>query len=94
MENETLGTLEGILGMVTGFGLSSFHSIQTYNLMKRAGMYVTDELGRYPELATLEGIGYTTTNALACFSLLIGGFYIGSKIGKFIKNYFNSRSHS
>jgi len=76
-------TLEGVLGLAFGMGLSVAHSIQMYNLMERAGMYVTGEPPEpfYPELGTPEGIGYQLAAAAGTAALFFGGLHLGRLVG-------------
>ena len=79
---EKEGKLETILGLATGLGLATYHQIQMYNLMEKAGMYETNEIGQYIKASEWP----IWTISTACLSLLFGGMYIGRKVGKFIKN--------
>jgi hypothetical protein len=68
---------ESILGIMAAGGSAIFYQMQMYDLMERSGLY---EIG-------LETNDYTVKSLaifMGCASIICCGFYIGSKIGKYL----------
>jgi len=83
LEEKPLSGLEGTLGSMVAGSLAFLQSYTTYELMRKAGVYGDNGFTIADPYLYYLGVA---SNTLAVSSLLICGFYVGSKIGRFISS--------
>ena len=85
MENQNKESrLRSMVSLATGFLPSLYYSSKMCELMDKAGFYQLDDFGGYTNIQT----DVLLTSEMGLVALLLGGLFVGDKIGEFLEEKF------